>query len=284
VTSPAVRRLANPAAPHRSDFPLHPFIKRGQFEVIEILGSSVLPKHANSMPESGRSVGRPPDLRTKEGRDPDPGGVAQGRTKGEMRPVGKWRYALRDAKWKSRFPEVALGGDAPPRPLIAIPAGSGSPELARFSQSFPTPLKLFSGVAERQNDGSRGQRPRFQRVLGWRRGATSGVWPFSGVAERQEDGSRGQRPRFAWFFGLASRSDVRPLREIEANRRVHEELQAIDSGVAPRRTRNSHQIQGLKPLASALGAQTDHRDERSPTDELNANCSCRPARVREDTR
>jgi hypothetical protein len=112
VTSPAVRRLANPAAPHRSDFPLHPFIKRGQFEVIEILGSSVLPKHANSMPESGRSVGRPPDLRTKEGRDPDPGGVAQGRTKGEMRPVGKWWQALRDAMWKSRFPEVASGGDA----------------------------------------------------------------------------------------------------------------------------------------------------------------------------
>jgi hypothetical protein len=63
-----------------------------------------------------------------------------------------------------------------------------------------------------------------------------GVWPFSGVAERQEDGSRGQRPRFAWVFRLASRSDVRPLREMEANRRVHEGLQAIDSGVAPRRT------------------------------------------------
>ena len=61
-------------------------------------------------------------------------------------------------------------------------------------------------------------------------------------------------------------------------------LEGADSGVAPRCTGDSHSIQGLKPLASALGAQTDHRDERSPTDELNANCSCRPARVREDTR
>jgi hypothetical protein len=85
----------------------------------------------------------------------------------------------------------------------------------------------------------------------------SGVWPFSAVAERQEDGSRGQRPRFAWVFRLASRSDVRPLREIEANRRVHEELQAIDSGVAPRRTRNSNWVQGLKPLATIVPSLRD---------------------------
>jgi hypothetical protein len=47
------------------------------------------------------------------------------------------------------------------------------------------------------------------------------------------------------------------LREIEANRRVHEELQASDSGVAPRRSRNSHWVQGLKPLATIVPSLRD---------------------------
>ncbi len=79
----------------------------------------------------------------------------------------------------------------------------------------------------------------------------------SGVAERRNDGSRGQGPRFAWVFALASRSDVRPSREASVNRGVREELEVTDSGVAPRRTGNSHLTQGLKTLATIVPSLRD---------------------------
>jgi hypothetical protein len=65
--------------------------------------------------------------------------------------------------------------------------------------------------------GPRGRPARTRSNPGLEDGILPGfpvVWPFSGVAERPKDGSRGQRPRFAWVLGLASRSDVRPLREV----------------------------------------------------------------------
>ena len=139
------------------------------------------------------------------------------------------------------------------------------------------------------------------------------------VAERRDDGSQGLQPLDPIRVSGASRRDagidclqflmnpsirlylpqgsyVAPRRQpkTHANRgrcpRLPSSCRSATPengqtpGVATRRLDNSSVVQGLKPLASALGAQTDHRDERSPTDELNANCSCRPARVREDTR